>query len=56
MISKLCYLFTFIFSVTNLIGATNLSWELVFTPSIVVTVLNLILFGIACVLAYFASK
>lgn len=56
MISKLCYLFTFIFSVTNLIGATNLGWGLVFTPSIIVMVLNLILFVIACVLAYFASK
>lgn len=56
MITKLCYLFTFIFSVTNLIGATDLGWGLVFTPSIVMTVLNLILFVIACAIAYFASK
>lgn len=35
MIQKLCYLFTFIFSITNMLNITNINWMTVFAPSVI---------------------
>lgn len=56
MISKLCYLFTFILSITNILGVTSLGWGLIFTPSIVALVCNLIVLIMACILAWIANN
>lgn len=52
MITKLCCLFTFIFSVTNMLGVTNLSWGLVFAPTFAAIALNLIVIIIALIITF----
>ena len=55
MIGKLCYLFTFIFSVLNLLNITNIAWNIVFMPSIIVIGLKLLLFAICFIVACFSN-
>lgn len=50
MIFKLCYLFTFITSIMNLLGFTNLEWKLIFTPSVLALLINVVMFIIAFII------
>ena len=51
MIFKLCYLFTFVTSMMNLLGVTDLQWKLVFMPSIVAILINIIILIVCFVIA-----
>ena len=51
MIFKLCYLFTFITSIMNLLGVTNLEWKLIFTPSIFAILINVFILIVCFIIA-----
>lgn len=55
MIFKLCYLFTFITSITNLLGFTNLEWKLIFTPSVLALLINVVMFIITFIVFVFCE-
>lgn len=52
MISKLCYLFTFITSILNLLDITSLKWSIVFIPSIIALIVEMIILIIALSVFY----
>ncbi|EQK39781.1 putative membrane protein [[Clostridium] bifermentans ATCC 638] len=56
MVFKLCYLFTFVLSITNILGATDLAWKVVFAPSVVAMALNLIVIIVALIMALIANR
>lgn len=56
MFFKLCYLFTFITSILNLLGITTLSWWTVFMPSAIALTLAIIIIAITLICAFIASK
>lgn len=55
MIFKLCYLFTFITSMMNLLGFTNLEWKLIFTPSVLALLINVVMFIITFIIFVFCE-
>ena len=55
MIFKLCYLFTFITSMMNLLGFTNLEWKLIFTPSVLALLINVVMFIITFIIFVFCK-
>lgn len=55
MIFKLCYLFTFITSMMNLLGFTNLEWKLIFTPSVLALLINVVMFIITFIVFVFCE-
>lgn len=56
MVFKLCYLFTFIASILNLLGVTSLSWTTIFIPSIIAFIVNIIILAIVLICAFIAGK
>lgn len=55
MIFKLCYLFTFITSIMNLLGFTNLEWKLIFTPSVLALLINVVMFIVVFIIFVFCE-
>lgn len=49
-LSNLCLLWTFILSLTNIIGITNISWLIVFAPAGVI-IISVLLIVLAAILA-----
>lgn len=56
MFFKLCYLFTFITSILNILGVTALSWWTVFMPSVIALTIGIIIIAITLICAFIASK
>lgn len=49
-LSNLCLLWTFILSLTNILGITNISWLIVFAPAGVI-IISVLLIVLAAILA-----
>lgn len=49
-LSNLCLLWTFILSLTNILGITNISWLIVFAPAGVI-IISILLIVLAAILA-----
>ncbi|WP_250675458.1 hypothetical protein LZ906_017330 (plasmid) [Paraclostridium ghonii] len=56
MIFKLCYLFTFIASILNLLGIIALKWSTIFMPSIIALSIKILLIIVCVAIGFIASK
>lgn len=56
MLFKLCYLYTFILTITNMLNITHLGWSIVFIPSCIAFTLEILLVVIGMILAYVVNR